>query len=328
MNTNTNFDGNVSTPSLVGGSVRSVNDLHNPDFNEQVSSNLHPVRSSHVLNKINSQPNLADASYTSVAELNREGALLTDEVDLDQVINATEQSTDDTDKQRKMQALKQKRQMEMLKQRSRNSINSSSASIHSTPSAESRYLVTSTDPVDDQINVSGPSGKHRRGLHSSGAESNEDSIRNSYGEFIKSKCHRPHLAGGESYQSSHDSEFSDDRGEERAGRRSRRSLDNQSSTEYLRSISRSLSRDPARKRGPTGDVSDVTEKLNNARLYSTNNYSISQADLENAPHIIEQTLEEEQEDEEEEGALMDDQGNEEYDKELENAADDAEARHP
>ena len=84
MNTNTNFDGNVSTPSLVGGSVRSVNDLHNPDFNEQVSSNLHPVRSSHVLNKINSQPNLADASYTSVAELNREGALLTDEVDLDQ----------------------------------------------------------------------------------------------------------------------------------------------------------------------------------------------------------------------------------------------------
>mgnify|MGYP001398814024 FL=1 len=96
----------------------------------------------------------------------------------------------------------------------------------------------------------------------------------------------------------------------------------------MRSISRSLSRDPARKRGPTGDVSDVTEKLNNARLYSTNNYSISQADLENAPHIIEQTLEEEQEDEEEEGALMDDQGNEEYDKELENAADDAEARHP
>lgn len=312
-----------------------MNDSSNPDFNDRAASpSLHHAGSSHVLNKIHSHPNLADASYTSVAELNREGALLTDEVDLDQVINATEQATDDVDKQRRLQALKQKRQLEKLKQKSRNSINSSSTSIKSIPSADSRSLVTSTDPVDDQIHMSGPADSGRRtrsGLHSTAAynqETSDDSIRNSYGEFIRNQSHRPHLAGGESYQSSHETDPKEEHGDERPGRRSRRSLDNQSSsTEYLRSLSRSLSRDPARKRNTAADVNDVAEKLNNARFYSTNNYSISQADLEKAPHIIQQTLEEEEEDEEEEGALLNDQGNEEYDKELEDAAEAAEARH-
>lgn len=312
---------NTSTPSLVGESVRSVDDARNPDFNDDaIGSTLHPVPSSHVLNKIHSHSNLTDASYTSVAELNREGALLTDEVDLDEVINATEQAPDDADKQRKLQALKHKRHLEMLKLKSRSSINSSSASIKSIPSGESRSLVTSTDPLDDQINIPDIKGRQRRGLHSSthSGEAKEESIRNSYGEFIHNRSHRPHLAGGESYQSSHDSDTKEDYGDERSGRRSRRSLDNHSSTEYLRSLSRSLSRDPARTKNNGNEVKDVTD---NARFYSTNNYSISQADLENAPHIIQQTLQEE-----DEGALMDDQGNEEYNKELEDAAEEAEAR--
>lgn len=331
MNTNLTSDRNTSTPSLVGVSVRSINDTNNPDFvDSPLKPNLHPVSSSHVLNKITSQPSL-DASYTSVAELNREGALLTDEMDLDQVTNATE-IENDADKQKKLLALKQKRQQqERLKQKSK--LDSSSTSLKSMQSNDSRSLITSTDPIDDQINISTYSehgrrrtaGGERRG--SKNSQTREDSIRNSYGEFIENKSHKPHLASGDSYQSNHDSDVQSERDEERPGRRSRRSLDNQSSsTEYLRSLSRSLSRDPARRRNGGNTINDVTEKLNNARLYSTNNYSISQADLENAPHIIQQTLAEEEEEEENEGALMDDQGNEDYSKELEEAAEVEEKR--
>lgn len=329
MNTNINAGGNTSTPSLVGFSVRSINDTNNPDFTDSpLPPSLHPVSSSHVLNKIISQPSL-DASYTSVAELNREGALLTDEVDLDQVTNATETDADQ-DTHKKLQALKQKRQQEKLKLKGRIPIDSSSTSLKSMHSSDSRSLITSTDPIDDQINIStySETGRRRAAVREShGSKNKDDSIRNSYGELIENKCHKPHLASGDSYQSSHESDVQSERSEERSGRRSRRSLDNQSSsTDYLRSLSRSLSRDPARKRNNGPSVNDVAEKLNNARFYSTNNYSISQADLENAPHIIQQTLEEEEEDEEAEGALMEDQGNEEHSKELEEAAEAAEQR--
>ncbi|QLQ80208.1 hypothetical protein HG537_0D02090 [Torulaspora globosa] len=334
MNTNLNPDNNISTPSLVGVSVRSIDDAHNPDFTDNPSRpHLHTASSSHVLNKITSQPSLADASYTSVAELNREGALLTDEVDLDQVTNATEIENDD-EKQKQLQALKhRKQQKEKLKQKSKISIDSSSTSLKSMHSLDSRSLITSTDPIDDQINISTSSepGRRRGATNdrrgSRNGQAKDDTIRNSYGEFIENKSHKPHLAVGESYQSCHESDVQSERDDERPGRRSRRSLDNQSSsTEYLRSLSRSLSRDPARRRNGGTNMNDVTEKLNNARLYSTNNYSISQADLESAPHIIQQTLAEEEEEEENEGALMDDQGNEDYPRELEEAAETAEQR--
>lgn len=330
MNTNLNPDKNISTPSLVGVSVRSINDAHNPDFTDSPSKpNLHTASSSHVLNKITSQPSLVDASYTSVAELNREGALLTDEVDLDQVTNATELENDD-EKQKQLQALKHKKQQqEKLKQKSKISIDSSSTSLKSMHSVDSRSLITSTDPIDDQINMSTSAepGRRRAATNNRRGQAKDDTIRNSYGEFIENKSHKPHLAGGESYQSCHESDVQSERDDERPGRRSRRSLDNQSSsTEYLRSLSRSLSRDPARRRNGSTNMNDVTEKLNSTRLYSTNNYSISQADLENAPHIIQQTLAEEEEEEENEGALMDDQGNEEYSRELEEAAEAAEQR--
>ena len=60
-----------------------------------------------------------------------------------------------------------------------------------------------------------------------------------------------------------------------------------------------------------------------SRMYSTSNYSISLVDLENGPKIIPETLEEEQEDAEKEGVLMEDEGNEEYTKDLEEAANKA-----
>lgn len=58
-------------------------------------------------------------------------------------------------------------------------------------------------------------------------------------------------------------------------------------------------------------------------MYSTSNYSISLVDLENGPKIIPETLEEEQEDAEKEGVSMEDEGNEEYTKDLEEAANKA-----
>lgn len=338
MNTNAPTTKSTSTPSLVGVSIRSINDSNNPDFQDDLSGPIvHSVSSSHVLNKIQSQPNTVNTSYTSVADLNREGALLTDEVDLDQVINATEELTDDLDKQRKLLLLKKKKELEKHKQKNKISASSSSASVSSSHSPDSKYLVTSTDPVDDQINITstlkkGHQSRRRSGIHTESEEESENTIRNSYGQFIRNESHRPHLAGGDSYQSIHESEsgldsLDEERRNERSGRRSGRSGDKQSSTEYLRSLSRSLSRDPAKKRITSNVVNDASQSLNNSRFYSTNNYSISQADLENAPHIIQQTLAEEEEDEEEQGALMDDQGNDEYSRDLEEAAAKNEARH-
>lgn len=333
MNTNAPTKKSTSSPSLVGVSIRSINDSNNPDFQDDLSGPIvHSVSSSHVLNKIQSQPNTVNTSYTSVAELNREGALLTDEVDLEQVINATEELTDDLDKQRKVLLLKKKKELEKHKQKNKISASSSSASVSSSHSADSKSLVTSTDPVDDQINITstlkkGHQSRRRSGVYSESEEESDNTIRNSYGQFIKNESHRPHLAGGDSYQSIHESEsgldsLDEERRNERSGRRSGRSVDKQSSTEYLRSLSRSLSRDPAKKRNAAAVVNDASQ-----RFYSTNNYSISQADLENAPHIMQQTLAEEEEDEEEEGALMDDQGNDEYPRDLEEAAAKGEARH-
>ncbi|AQZ15365.1 YLR257W [Zygosaccharomyces parabailii] len=281
------------TPSLVGDSVRNVDDTQIPDLtNEPIDH----VNSSLVLNKIQPQDTSVDGSYTTVAELNREGALLTDEMDMDQVVNATEKDQDDPDEHRRFLKLLKKKQLEQP---------SSKSSVSPQRSIDSKSLVTATDPIEDQISIS-PSQRPR-------GRQTDPTIRNSYGEFIRDESHRPHLARGQSYQKGTE--------EERPGRRTARSLD-KDSRDYLRSLSRSLSRDPARRRNPqvsTGTESG--ENLDNARLYSTNNYSISQADLENAPHII-QTLQEEPE-EPSEGVLKDDQGNEEFPADMEEAAQEA-----
>lgn len=319
-----------STPSLVGVSVRSINDINNPDFKDELAGHpVHTVSSSHVLNKIQSRPTIpTNGPYTSVDDLNREGALLTDEVDLEKVINATEQLTTDDEKQRKLALLKKKKQLEAQKQKNRLTASSSSASISSINSGDSRSLVTSTDPIEDQINITSTlekSHQTRRGAGYAHLDAERAAaIRNSYGAFIKNECHRPHLAGGDSYQSFHEKEPSfENEEDERSGRRTQRSVDKISSAEYLRSLSRSLSRDPAKKRH---SVTSVNGTDDDGRFYSTNNYSISQADLENAPHIMQQTLTEEEEEDQEQGALMDDQGNEEFSRDLEDAASSAEKR--
>lgn len=140
-------------------------------------------------------------SYASVAELNQEGALLTDEVDLDldqvqgEVDTEGEADTegDPTDRR-----------------------------CRQTRSRQPRQLCRRADHDHD----------HGRGRGRQQYTGDTASVRNSYGEFIRSTSNRPHLARGDSYQTDHVV------GPERAGR------SRQLSTEYLRSLSRSLSRDP------------------------------------------------------------------------------------
>ncbi|CAR30914.1 hypothetical protein ZYGR_0P02180 [Zygosaccharomyces rouxii] len=280
-------DNPMVAPSLVGDSVRNVDDAHSSESRDEPID--HATSSSMVLNKIQPQSGSVDGSYTTVDELNREGALLTDEMDMDQVVNATDKVHEDPDEHRKWLKSLKKKQLEQSRDHSNNNNNKSNGSLTASPvhSSESKSLLGSVDLGDDQITFS-PQSKSR------------SAIRNSYGEFIRDESHRPHLAKGESYQSAGGTgeTLPIDEKEERLGRRTARSLDT-GSREYLRSLSRSLSRDPAaHRRNQQVSTAEAGESLENARLYSTNNYSISQADLEHAPHII-QTLKEEPEESEE-----------------------------
>ncbi|CUS21062.1 LAQU0S02e05006g1_1 [Lachancea quebecensis] len=286
-----------STPSLVGVSVRSINDSNNPDFKGNRGPRVAEARSSpQLLEKIHSstQLNKLNSAYTTVDELNREGALLTDDndVDLDKVVQGDTEGAGD----RRKTPLKRKKNVN----NGNKALSSSSLSISSmiSPSQSRSSLVTSTDPVHDHTG----DGNAQAGAASAG---DEDRIRNSYGEFITNRSHRPHLASGESYQSTQNDTAGEDAGAERHGRSSKRE---DASRGYLRSLSRSLSRDPQKKAHD--------QEQEDSRMYSTNNYRISQLDLENAPHVIKEEIEEEQD----QGALMDDEGNEEYSEQLRESA--------
>lgn len=272
----------INAPSLVGDSVRNVDDTHMGDTRSEPID--HATSSSMVLNKIQPQDNSIDGSYTTVAELNREGALLTDEMDLDQIVNATDKFREDPDQHRQWLKNLKKKQLEQSKDHNNNHDSLTASPVRST---ESKSLLSPMESSEDQINFS-PQSRSR------------STIRNLYGEVIRDESRTPHLARGESYQSTGGTSetLPNDEREERSGRRTVRSLDN-GSREYLRSLSRSLSRDPAaRRRNQQVSTTEPGESLENTRLYSTSNYSISQADLDNAPHII-QTLEEEPEEPEE-----------------------------
>ena len=316
-------DARGSTPCLIGDSIRNVNDGNSLDFqytnqfNEESEASrlLTPQTSSnHALSKMQKDDDIRDRSYTSVAELNREGALLTDEVDLENVDASKVRSNRDD-----LEAEEKRKKLLLLKKKQRNkSINSESFSSPSLRASKSNSLITSTDPVEDHISKYSSSGTPRN-ITGEADDEDEDIIRNSYGQMIKNNSNRPHLAKGESYQSAeqeidHTAPEKSEKRQERSGR----SFDRQkSSAEFLRSLSRSISR------GPTKNKTVSPSKGEDTRMYSTSNYSISLVDLENGPKIIPETLEEEQEDAEKEGVLMEDEGNEEYTKDLEEAANKA-----
>ncbi|EDO15193.1 hypothetical protein Kpol_1069p16 [Vanderwaltozyma polyspora DSM 70294] len=293
-----------TTPSLVGVSVRSINDRNNPDFQDEQEPHVPALTSSTsqaLLHKIQHHVNHSfegDPTYTSVAELNREGALLTDEVDMDTVVNVTSELTidgeeDDNARQKRLLMLKKKKKNLL----STNNGSTGGSSLVSSPSpVGSNSLVTSTDPIDDQISLMSSSNEESS-KQSPDDEDQDASIRNSYGEIIKNDCNRPHLARGDSYQSI---SKATDENEPVPTERHGRSFQRTASTEYLRSLSRSLSRDPTKK--PSNDQN--AESASDVRMYSTNNYSISQADLQNAPHIIQQPLLEEEEEDDDSSASM------------------------
>lgn len=359
-----------SVPSLVGDSVRSIKGTgtepvarSDPRNDVKILNKLHDTVANH-----NQSQQLSGSSYTSVEDLNKEGALLTDEVDLelshvDGKVQRKDGEVDFNIADRKLgesELEKQrKRKLMLLKQKQKNrELSSTSLSRMDIQSSSSQTSLTHLDDETkeelDRVSRSQERERQRGSQMVSPTRGSDGLVRNSYGEYIKSTCNRPHLARGDSYQSSsNESENilidSAATPSERSGRTSfRRRL----STEYLRSLSRSLSRDPSKSTTrtnaitpshsnnagnyttsappshhvvaiPGGDFIDnektrtVDQSLED-ELYSTNNYSISQVELAQAANKT--LLNEAFDEEEEEGALLDDQGNEEHDRELERAA--------
>ncbi|CCE66084.1 hypothetical protein TPHA_0O01150 [Tetrapisispora phaffii CBS 4417] len=284
----------AGSPSLIGESIRSVEDSNNPDYNTAVdaSSQINKITGSTLIKQLNKHSNdgltTKDTSYTSVEDLNREGALLTDEMDMDRIVNVTSELKidDKEDDEKRLALLKKKKELRerMYGENSKISNNGSSPYLSMSPSlSNANSLVTSTDPIDDQMNTIINDAKHSN-IKKSESESESESektIRNSYGEFIKKETNKPHLARGDSYQSSVIQEESNGQ-ESKSPERLGRTFNRYSSTEYLRSLSNSLSRDVKNTRSSFSESSSTSDP----RLFSTNNYSISQMDLQNAPHII------------------------------------------
>ncbi|SCU97841.1 LAFA_0G13652g1_1 [Lachancea sp. 'fantastica'] len=313
-----------STPSLVGVSVRSINDSNNPDFCDDRSRSVSEVRSSsQLLEKIHSstQLNKLQGSYTTVDELNREGALLTDDnsVDLDSVVHG--KLGDDDNLKKSVLKKKKKRQQEYQNTGKGESSgaqfgatqSSSSGSFtspsHSPSQTRSSSLVTSRDPLrnsNSQVHVNPRSTSNFAHKNGNGnGNDDDDQIRNSYGEFITNRSHRPHLAGGASYQSTNSYE-SEETPRERSGRSARKE---EASRDFLRSLSRSLSRDPKRS---------VADHELNSRV-------VQRPDFEGSgPHVITEEIEDEQD----QGALLNDEGDEQYTPELQQAASREETKQP
>ncbi|CCK73510.1 uncharacterized protein NDAI_0G05270 [Naumovozyma dairenensis CBS 421] len=249
----------VKTPTLVGSSVRDIDDV---DTKEEPFVKVHDRSRS--LNRISqrSRSPRVDDEYTTVDELNREGALLTEETDID------------LDK---------------------------SMPIKDLTEDCTKYTLNKKLNRNDNKNLF---------HHPKGNVEDKNILRNSYGQAIKFGSDRPHLAHGESYQSVGDGTENDAEVNERLGRTNDKpSL----SKDYLRSLSKSLTREKNRDRSPNGRGMTTFDD----KIYSTNNYTISQVDIGNVSSNI--IAEEEQEDRE--GVLLDDQGNEEYSRKFETEAE-------
>ncbi|AEY94656.1 FAAR005Wp [Eremothecium gossypii FDAG1] len=264
----------TSAPSLVGLSVRDIDDKENPDFVPE-KKDVHPELSSQVLEKIHSQSNLSKSleGNVSVDDLNREGALLTDDndVDLEQLISKKLDGITSL----KMQLKNKRKQQAHPPQGStaRSSGSPCSAGHHhiSPENSNSNHsLVMSTDPIDDFISMGATSNSSLSDKHKEAEQ--PERIRNSYGEWIPNKSHRPHLCRGDSYQKT----ITDV--DERPGRSSQRASG--SSAEYLRSLSRSMQRGSSLQRSSGEQLDDKNA------TYTTNNYTIPQRDVEMAPLII------------------------------------------
>lgn len=260
-------------PSLVGVSVRDIDDSENPDYVPGKSPALahlnETVKKLHI-----PHTGVEGDHYASVDELNKEGALLTDapDVDLDTMIA---KGLDDISELKSSMENKKKNKKKSNKSSSYSEISDSSNVISPSNSGTVESLITSTDPIDDNIigavtNDSAQDPRATDNLHAI--------IRNSYGEVINPSSDRPHLARGDSYQQS----VEETNGVAMPNARSGRSSSKRMSSDYLRSLSRSLQRDHKKDLGEVPSGIDTIDRS----IYSTTSYSISQRDLENAPHVI------------------------------------------
>ncbi|OEJ92508.1 Uncharacterized protein AWRI3579_g69 [Hanseniaspora osmophila] len=368
---------NKSTPSLIGMSVRQCDDVENSDYPEIVASNYHahgnngassssldnpqttngnrPYSKDFLSNKdhfkksssfVNDSNNEYD--YTTVNELDQEGALLTDEylgtVDTENVVLKPMKSPHE-DYNTEESKLALRKRLNLLKRRQsevQNSVNQLSAassnveepgasgtvthkhdasdrithstgnSMHVTPvTSSSNTLATTTDPYEDVIDKpphssssSSPSSSANNANAGIG-QNGEEQIRNSYGEYILNKSHKPHLARGDSYQSNASDVTSSASttdllehslssaslgacasgtvADRNAGDRVGRGHHQHVESNYLRELNRSLSRDPALKNkhihAHDGAGADDDHSSSST---SVNNYHISKNDMEHA----------------------------------------------
>lgn len=280
-------------PSLVGHSVRDIDDSENPDFVPEKRPGLSQLNESvRKLSLKNSSPDDSD-QYTSVAELNREGALLTDDHDLDLDDMIAKGMDDISELKSSLESKKKlKNKRKTRKSPSGGSLsNDYSNTVSPVMSGTVESLVTSTDPYTDNINgptANDPSdaGKSRarseKKSDKSISEGSHSEIRNSYGEILNDNSERPHLARGDSYQQSVE-DFESPNPSGRSGRSTSKGYQN----DYLRSLSRSLQRDHIDHK----DVADDTG-VQSQEIFSTTSYCISQRYVENAPHVIRESHEE------------------------------------
>lgn len=334
-----------NTPTLVGWSVRNINDSKYDHEGEPLAKHgAHQSR--HAVPGVHR----TDSPYTSVEDLNREGALLTDELDV-AIDNMSLQHTheEDPETHRRLLLLKKKKLASQAAAHphlppTSGTPGSNDGHLHHHVSLErvsrlesrSRSLVTSTDPSPYSLNpFNGRSPSSLSPNRKGGAGANL--IKNSYGEIIIDGSHRPHLARGDSYQSitaesdhempppkSQSDTYAQDKPTERAGRNYDRKLSNK---EYLRSLSRSLSKDPHHRYSRNSEKHSMNYS-NDANLEheltaqsSTSSYHIQLNDLGNVQVSEETELMDSDKIDEVQGTLMDDEGNEEYPQTLRVAAE-------
>ncbi|CCH60998.1 hypothetical protein TBLA_0D05040 [Henningerozyma blattae CBS 6284] len=348
-----------TTQSLVGLSIRDIDDKSSPKLEDEELILTSNPSSKNLLHKIHSPLNnnskevkdefeffdnnqsdnpKQQHSYTNLDDLNKTGALLSDEINLNpdgdipgeinsvlfEKIEGEEEDyklnnfqkqgiKDDRDEKianAKKLEIEKLKFLEEQKLKNKDLLSSSTSLLEITKSNSNSAtnLVTTTDPIDDSGYAS-PQRSNNQSLRSN-LDSKNEAVRNSFGELIVNQSHKPHLARGDSYQSiTNENESETD--DQRHGRSSFRS----SSTDYLRSLSRSLSRDPKKKsvsggsnpiantfknissHSITNSIDDITFDNNNDTSYPdeessryTNNYTISQNDLQTAASSTNLTL--------------------------------------
>lgn len=289
------------TPSLIGLSIRDIDDSHSPQPEEDANAIMNSQEfTKKALDKMHLGDNFSKNSYSNLDDLNSTGALLTDDMELNpegdvpgdsnsvkmeddedyKLNNYKEQGIEDdrSEKLASEKTLKQQKKAFLDKQKQKNRDNVT-FSLN-----ERTNLVTSTDPINEGT-LSRTMSPTRQTLINHDLDNNLGSaskVKNSFGEYIVNESNRPHLARGDSYQSVNSNSATKEE-EDRIGR-----AGNRSSTDYLRSLSKSLTRDHShsngnsrisRGKGPV-DGAEIGETNNDSLNFSTNNYGISQDEME------------------------------------------------